>query len=279
MKNKPIFILTILLLVVLHPSPGAFGAESGEAAPSANPESGPAQAETLEAAPDDAISRLKLRADSLPEGMEILGEARATNAQLTEKRRRVGFRLVALLGQTIAHGDERTQVNYIILPDKTDINLAFSNLVAERGHESMIVKKNGILIQMDGMSAELENRLIFLLKIDPLQASKIRFHRSPQEWKLSAERFLKPHELKAIEQKTGVMIQQGLLQKMLINRTEVKIHYYDCETERLADLVGENLATGRRSVEKRTVRGYGRIVVTVDSSSDKLNNTVLSYMN
>lgn len=227
----------------------------------------------------DAISRVKLRAESLPESMKIATEVQATQQQLLSARKKVGFPLTTLLNQSISYEDHQVRVNYMALPDESWVDYGYSKLAQTEGHKSIILKKDGVLIQMVASTKELEDWILLLLKMDKLQLYRIRFHRSPKDWVLVTERFLRADELKKIEQRSGEEIRQGMIQDMVIKRNKVKIQYFDCGTERSAERVGEDLAKAKTSITKRLARGYGPIVVTVDSSSKSVNQFVLSYMN
>ena len=134
----------ILSLFSLSPPAGALGDSPGEPASDAKPES--VQTETIGDEPDDAISRLKFKPGSMPEDMEILNESWATRKQLIQKRQRVDFRLAALLSQTLAIEDEKAQINYMVLPDKGNVDFGYSKLAVDEGDKSMIFKKDGMLL-------------------------------------------------------------------------------------------------------------------------------------
>ena len=227
----------------------------------------------------DAISRVKLKVDSLPDGFEITTEVRATKSQLYKTRRKIGFPLAALHNQTITYEGHRARVNYMALPNENWVGFGYSKLMKSEGHKGMVMIKDGVLIQMVTSKRELEDWLILLLGIDRIQTHKIRFHRFPQGWSLDNERFLSLEEIEEVEQQSGGKIRQGLQQKIIVNRTSVKIMYFDCITLRSADLVGRELAGKRNAVEKRLVKGYETIVVAVDSTNAELNSQLLTHMN
>ena len=227
----------------------------------------------------DAISRVKLKVDSLPDGFEIATEIRATKNQLYMTRQKIGFPLAALHNQQITYEGHQARVNYMALPSENWVGFGYSKLIKSEGQKGMVMIKDGVLIQMVTNKRELEDWLILLLGIDRIQTHKIRYHRFPESWSLKNERFLSLEELEELEQQSGGKIRQGLQQEIIVNRIGVKIMYFDCITQGSADIVGRKLAGERNTVEKRLVKGYETIVVVVDSTSADLNNQMLTHMN
>ena len=236
----------------------------------------PAQAPAEEK--PDAISRMKLKSESLPSGIEILRETSPTPEQLIKTRKKIGFPLTALLNQTIGYEEQQAQVNYMIVPNEKWLGFGYSKLMKREGYKSLIAVKDGVLVQMVATTKELEDWLVLLLRLDKVQSSKIRFHRSPKDWELVDERFLSDDELRLLEDQSGAAISRGVMQDLMIKRSKVKIQYYDCQTEESADLVGDTLAGKESSIMKRSIRGYGPVVVSVESSSEELNEYVLRYV-
>ncbi len=259
MKKKPSFILIVCLLAAaLH--------------------SAPARAEEKEGA-GDAFSGVRLTAESLPEGMEITEGIRATDRQVLNARRKIGFPLTAVFNQTISYRGHQARVNYMAVPTDVWVEFGYSKLMGYDGHRSMVMAKGRTLIQLVATTKELEDRLILLLEVDQLQTHKIRFHRTPSKWLLLRERLLAEEEYAELELKAGRRIRGALEQKMIINRTAIKVTYLDCRTEQSADRVGRVLAKKDNPVVKRLVRSYGPIVVYADSSNSKLNERVLERLN
>jgi hypothetical protein len=228
---------------------------------------------------DDAISRVKLKADSLPDGFEITSEVRATKSQIYKVRTKIGFPLATLLNQKIICEGYQARLNYMALPNESWVSFGYSRLMKSEGQKGMVMVKNGVLIQMMAPNKELEDLLILLLRIDRLQTHKLRFHRFPEGWILDSERFLTREELGELEQQSDGTILQGLLQEIIVNRTRVNIMYFDCKTQQSADLVGRTLDAQRNRIEERVVKGYGSIVVAVDSTNADLSRQMLSHMN
>jgi hypothetical protein len=121
--------------------------------------------------------------------------------------------------------------------------------------------------------------LIVLLEVDQLQAHKIRFHRAPRKWAVLKERLPTEEELVELERESGGKIRGAIEQEILVGRTMITVTYLDCRTGQSADRIGKVLAKKKNPIMQRLVRGYGSIVVYVDSSNSELNERVLAYMN
>jgi hypothetical protein len=227
----------------------------------------------------DPISSVKLKADTLPDGFEITAEVRATKSQLYKTRQKIGFPLTALHNQKISYEGHQARVNYMALPKEEWVNFGYSKLMQSEGYKGMIMVKDGVLIQMVTSTKELEDWLILLLGIDRLQTHKIRRHRIPPGWTFEGEGFLVPEDIGKMERESRGTIRQGLQQEIIVGRTAVRILYLDCITQKSADLVGRNRSRKGNVLEKRLVKGYGPIVVVVDSGSDDLNRQILTHMN
>lgn len=227
----------------------------------------------------DVFAGVTLKAESLPPGMEITNEVRATEAEVLHERTKLGFPIRAVIDQTITYEGEQARINYMATPNARWLNSGYSEIMKSWGDRHAVFAKDLTLIQMVTTTKALEDWLVRLLRVDRLQAHKIRFHRAPREWTLIRERILTEEERMRLERKSDGKILRGLEQEILVRRGNVKITYLDCRTEKAADRVGTGLAEMDSSVMKRLVRGYGPIVVLVDSSNAELNDNVLSYMN
>ena len=227
----------------------------------------------------DVFAGVRLKAESLPAGMEITNEVRATEAEVLHERTKLGFPITALINQTITYEGEQARLSYVSTPNERWLIAGYSEIMKSGGAKSAVFAKDLTLIQMVTTTKALEDWLVRLLRLDRLQAHKIRFHRAPREWTLIGERILPEEERMRLERKSGGKILRGLKQEIIIRRSNVKITYLDCRTEKAADRVGTGLAERDSTVVKRLVRGYGPIVVLVDSSNAELNDNVLSYMN
>ena len=227
----------------------------------------------------DPFEGVRLKAESLPEGMEIVEETHATTDQIIDARATLGFPLTAVFNQTITYRDNLARVNYMAIPTQSWVDFGYSKLMKDDGAKSMALPKGQTLIQMVATTKELEDRLIALLGVDQLQAHKIRFHRTPSKWTLLKERIIPEDEFVELELESGGRIRGALEQEMVISRATITVTYLDCRTERSADRIGKALAREDSQVTKRLVRGYGSMVVYADSSSAKLNEHVLDYLN
>ena len=227
----------------------------------------------------DAFPGVRLTAETLPEGMEITEEIRATPSQVLDAQKKLGFPLTAVLNQTITYREQQARVNYMAIPTESWLSFGYSKLMKDGGANSMALAKGLTLIQMVATTKDLEDRLLVLLEVDLFQTQKIRFHRTPQKWSLLKERFLTESEFAELELKSGGRIRAAIEQEMIVRRTTITVTYLDCRTEQSADRIGKALAREDNQVTKRLVRGYGPIVVYVDSSNSELNEHVLAYLN
>lgn len=228
---------------------------------------------------ENAIVQVKLSAESLPPGMSVAKELWASTQQLLRTRLRIGFPLDALLNQTILYDSDQAKVNYMLPPGDGWLNLGYSKLIQMEGARNLILRKNGVIIQTAATSKELEDTLVHLLDPDPLQSLKIRIHRLPDNWVLNSERFLRDEELQALGQKTNERIQFAIAQEFMVNRKEIRVIYYYCDTEQAAEHVAQYHADTSKSMLKRLVRFLGSVVVVVDSQDSRLNENALALMN
>ncbi len=228
---------------------------------------------------ENAITQVKLSAESLPGGMSVARELWASTQQLLRARLRIGFPLDALLNQTILYDSDQAKVNYLLPPDDRTLNFGYSKLIQMEGTRNLVLRNNGVIIQTAATSKELEDTLIHLLDPDPLQRLKIRTHRLPDNWMLNSERLFRDKELQALRQRTDERIQFTVAQEFTVNREKVRVSYYYCDTEQAAEHVAQYYAETGQSMLKRLVRFLGSVVVVVDSQNSRLNEEALALIN
>jgi hypothetical protein len=211
--------------------------------------------------------------------MKIVKELSASKAQLLRRRVSMGFPLKALLNQAIIYGSEQATVNYIIPPSDEWLEFGYSKLIGTDGQRSFVMRKDRIIVQMAATTRALEDTIIELLQPDPLQMYKIRTHRLPREWKPTSERFVSGEERSNLEHAAGGRITQALVQEFIVNREEIAIRYYHCETPHMAEDVAKYLARKKTSLIKRLVKLSGSIIVVADSQSPYLNERATDFVN
>ncbi|MBI5117724.1 hypothetical protein HZA56_14700 [Candidatus Poribacteria bacterium] len=228
----------------------------------------------------DAISQVKLTADSLPQGMKITRETRASTSQVRNARVRIGFPLVALVNQSITYGQEQAKVNYMVPAGDEWLDFGYSKLVATDADKSLVITKNGVIVQLAATKKDLENKLARMLEPDPAHLLKIRADSLPGEWTLTGERYLPRREVAALEQKYGVRIQGIILQEFIVNRERAMLQYYSCESEDAAHYLSRRLATAdTNSSLKRKVKSSESVVVVAESQDKQILNNILSQVN
>jgi hypothetical protein len=227
----------------------------------------------------DAISQVKLNAGSLPQGMAITRETRASTLQVRNVRVRIGFPLVALVNQSITYGQDQAKVNYMLPAGDEWLDFGYSKLVATDSDKSLIITKNGVIVQLAATTRDLESKLARMFEPDPVHLLKIRGDSLPRDWTLTGERYLPRREVAGLEQKYGVKIRGVILQEFITNRKRATLEYYSCESEDAAEDLGRRLATADNALSKRIVQASQSVVVVAESQDKQILNNILSRVN
>jgi len=234
---------------------------------------------TARATEEDAISLIKLTPERLPHGMEISKEIQASKQQLFGLRAKIGFPLKTLLNQTLIYDNMTAKISYMTLPTEEWLVVGYSKLTALDSDSSLVLSKGNILMQITTRSREFEDRIIDLLKADPLHSHKIRINRMTTGWTIRSERFQRGSKLHELEQEIGSQPESSLEQDFLAGRKSLKISYYNCGSEYFATIVAKHLAGKGNPIFKRLVKYSGTLVAMAESQDKELNEYALSFVN
>ena len=226
-----------------------------------------------------AIDRVILKQESLPPGMSIKDEIWASRQQLLKRRISLGFPLHAILNQTIIYDTDQAKVNYLIPPSQDWLEYGYATLNAADGFRSVVMTKDGIIIQTAATTRGFEDVIINLLKPDLLQLYKIKTSRLPKDWVVIAERFMPEEEVRRLEQVAGGRVKQAIFQDFIVNRESIVMRYYYCDTPQVAEQVAKQVAKIKTPLIKRLVELAGVVVVAADSQSSDLNEYAMSLVN
>ncbi|MBI4830270.1 MAG: hypothetical protein HY801_01675 [Candidatus Lindowbacteria bacterium] len=249
------FVLTLLALIICFSNPAWGKAEK------------------------DAIAEIKLAPASLPQGMTITRETRASQQQLLNARIRLGFPLIALVNQTLARGEERAKVNYMLPVGEEWFDFGYSKLVATDGTKSLVMTKSGVIVQLAATTKDLEDELARLLAPDSLHLLKIKVRDLPEDWIFTGERYLPHQELAALERKVGGQIQSALFQEFMVSREKVKMKYYNCGSQKSAEDTRRHIANERNLYVSQNVKVSGATVVVAECQDDRVSEEALSLIN
>jgi len=256
-KITKFLVPTLILFIVLGASRGAALGESE----------------------DDAITRMKLTQESLPSGMSIANEVWASKKQLLRRRMSMGLPLNAILNQAIIYDTDQAKVNYLAPPSEDWLEYGYATLNAADGFRSIVMTKDGIIVQVAATTRGFEDTIVDLLKPDLLQMYKLRIHRLPKDWIYVAERFLPGEELRRLEQAAGGRVKQAMIQDFIVNREEIVMRYYHCDSPQMAEQIAQQLAKKKTPLIKRLVELSGVVIVVADSQSPDLNERAMSLVN
>ncbi|GAB4337549.1 MAG: hypothetical protein Kow0099_11000 [Candidatus Abyssubacteria bacterium] len=227
---------------------------------------------------EDPISRVKLKPESLPSGMELVTDVRATRDQLFGVRTRVGFPLDAVVNQKLIYQSEQAIVSYIFTRDEKWNNYGYSRIIESEGYKSFVFMKDGVTIQIATTSLEMLNALSLMFMADPIHYVKIKSQLLPEEWALMHEYYLLPEDLQKLREKCGVDIESSLIQEFIVTRVKINLRYFSCKTPADAVQLARCLAAERMSILHRIVRSAGTVVVSFESQDEKLIQEAMSLV-
>lgn len=227
----------------------------------------------------EEISRIKLKEERLPFGMIMVREVWASQKELLKRRLRIGLPLDGLLNQTIIYGADQAKVNYLDPPSEAWFEFAYTRLISTDGARSLVVTKDGIIVQVAATSQSFEDIIVRLLQPDLLHTYRIKTHRLPEDWVLIGEKFLQSDELRRLERVSGAQIKQALMQEFIVSREEVVLKYYQSDTQETAERLARQLAKRGTPLIKRSVELSGVVIVTAESQSPDLNEAATALVN
>ncbi len=228
---------------------------------------------------EDPISEVKLKPESLPSGMTILSDVRATREQTFNVRTRVGFPLDAVVSQKLIYQTEQAMVSYIFVKDEKWRNYGYSRTIEWEGHKSFVLMKDGVIVQIATNSLSMWQTLASLFSADPVHYIKIKTQLLPEGWALMHEYYLLPEDLVELEQECDVKPQSSLVQEFIVARAKIKLRYFNCSTSDNADRFARCLAAERSPIFHKIVRSAGTVVVSFESQNEKLVQDAISHVN
>jgi hypothetical protein len=228
---------------------------------------------------DESIARIKLKKESLPSGMKIAHEVWASQKQLLKRRMSIGLPLRAILNQLIVYDTDQAKVNYLAPPGQDWLEYGYAALNDTDGYRSMVMTKDGIIVHVAATTPGFEDMIVALVKPDLLQLYKIRAHRLSRDWILIDEKFLAGEGLRRIEQGTSGRVMQAIVQYFIVNREEITVRYYHCDSPETAEHVAQKLVRKKTPLIKRSVELSGVVIVIADSQSPDLNERAMSFVN
>lgn len=225
------------------------------------------------------ILSIKLSQELIAPGIKIAREEEATPRQLAAARRRLGFPLKGLLTQGFTHNNGRAKILYMEPPNEEWFDFGYSKLVKTDSRTSLVLAKDGVIIQIAATGGNIERSLIRSLNPEPVHLHKISSQTLPEQWSLINERILKREDLSDLGKALASQVISAVSQVFLTNRKEIFIKYYACTSDEAAEMIAGKLADGGSAISVRTVLTNGEMIAVGESQDENLNRRTLSFIN
>jgi hypothetical protein len=226
----------------------------------------------------NAITKIQLRQNALPEGMQIEQEVWASEEHLRRVRLRGGFPVSALLNQVVSRGEQKAQVNYLLIPGEDWLAMGYSNLTEAEGMKSLIFPKDSVLVQIAATTGDLEYQLARLVGADSLHFIKLRLGAVPPAWEIKVERAFLSTELGQLDYEVGVPVEAAIFQEFIAGHTTVEIQYFRCSDSEAALNLVQRLTAQCKPFSKMLIGVGGPNVVVSQSQNEKLNTQVMNLV-
>jgi hypothetical protein len=225
-----------------------------------------------------AIAKIQLRQDALPEGLQVRHEVWASEENLRRVRLRGGFPVTALLNQLVSRGEEKAQVNYLLVPGEDWLAMGYSNLTEADGMKSLIFPKDSVLVQIAATAGDLEYQLARLIGADSLHFLKLRLGSVPPAWEIKGEKAFLPTELGQLQYEAGVPVEAAISQEFIAGHTTVEIQYFRVSDSETAVNLVRTLGAQNKPFSKMLIGVGGPNVVVSQSQNEKLNTQVMNLV-
>ncbi|RJP74429.1 MAG: hypothetical protein C4532_02480 [Candidatus Abyssobacteria bacterium SURF_17] len=227
----------------------------------------------------NAISVVKLSEGALPLDMSIAREVWASPQELLRVRLRIGFPINALLNQTIVYVNQQAQVNYILPINADWLEFGYTKLVVSDGARSLILPKDGVIIQIAATTSQLQELVAHAFQADPIHYHKIRTTQLPEGWSLVTEEYLPKGNISELERNLNGKIRTALVQEFIVRRLQIKVKCFHCDSDRTAEELADLLNHRHNPIVKTTAESSGSVVVSAESQDEELNSAALALAN